>query len=396
MGYSIFDTAIGPCGIAWNDNGITAFQLPEEDVAATEKRLAAKSPNQKKGNPPSKIKAAIAQVQKHFDGKPQTFADVPIDFSAIDGFDAEVYRALRKVPPGQTITYGELAKATSKPGGARAVGRAMATNPIPVIIACHRVFAAGGKLHGFSAYGGIVTKQRILELEGWKDPAVVGTLFEKKPDLPFDHAKALAHLRAADKTMAKHIDSVKFAFTLKDTEGVFAALAEAIVYQQLHGKAAATIFGRVKALFPKGKLDPQLVVGSGAEPQVTEADLRKAGLSANKYKALKDLAERSVRGEVPTLTQLQRMDDETIIEALTKVRGIGRWTVEMLLMFRLGRPDVFPVADFGIRKGFARLYHPKAKRDEMPDVAAMTKRAEKWKPYRSIASWYLWRATELE
>jgi 3-methyladenine DNA glycosylase/8-oxoguanine DNA glycosylase len=90
------------------------------------------------------------------------------------------------------------------------------------------------------------------------------------------------------------------------------------------------------------------------------------------------------------------MDDEAIIDTLTKVRGIGRWTVEMLLMFRLGRPDVFPIADFGIRKGFARLYHPKAKRDDMPDVAVMTKRAEKWKPYRSIASWYLWRATELE
>ena len=99
---------------------------------------------------------------------------------------------------------------------------------------------------------------------------------------------------------------------------------------------------------------------------------------------------------MPTLAQLEKMDDEAIVEALTKVRGIGRWTVEMLLMFRLGRPDVFPIADFGIKKGYARLYHPKKRRDEPPDVAQMLKKAEKWRPFRSIASWYLWRATELE
>src|SRR4029077_14025698 len=115
-----------------------------------------------------------------------------------------------------------------------------------------------------------------------------------------------------------------------------------------------------------------------------------------KYKALRDLAERADRGEVPTLAQLEKMDDDAIVDTLTKVRGIGRWTVEMLLMFRLGRPDVFPIADFGIKKGYARLYHPKKKRDEMPDVDAMVRRAERWKPYRSVASWYLWRATDLE
>jgi len=199
----------------------------------------------------------------------------------------------------------------------------------------------------------------------------------------------LKHLRDADAVLAKHIDEVPFAFELKSTEGVFAALVEAIVYQQLHGRAAATIFGRVKALFPKGKLDPTKLLA------MDEADLRKAGLSSNKYKALRDLAERTDRGEIPTLAQLSKMDDDAIVDALTKVRGIGRWTVEMLLMFRLGRADVFPTADFGIRKGYARLFHPKKKRDEEPDIAQMVKRAEKWRPYRSIASWYLWRATEL-
>jgi O-6-methylguanine DNA methyltransferase len=388
MGYSLFDTKLGPCAIAWSDTGITAFQLPEETDELTIERIAKKTQTTD-AKPPAWVKKAIKTVQKHLEGKPQSFADIPLDLRDVPEFHVAVYQALLKIPPGETTSYGALAAKAGSPGAARAVGRAMATNPVPVLVACHRVLGADGKPTGFSAYGGLVTKEKILALEGWKNPAL-GSLFAKtESSLPFDPRVALKHLSDADAVLAKHIAAVPFAFELKSTDGVFAALAEAIVYQQLHGRAAATIFGRVKALFPKGQLDPKKLIA------MDEADLRKAGLSSNKYKALRDLAERADKGEIPTLAQLSKMDDDAIVAALTKVRGIGRWTVEMLLMFRLGRTDVFPTADFGIRKGYARLFHAKKKRDEEPDIAQMVRRAEKWRPYRSIASWYLWRATEL-
>lgn len=387
MGYARFETALGPCAIAWSDTGVTAFQLPEETDELTVERIANKTQTTE-AKPPKWVAKAIKAVQKHLEGKPQRFTDVPLDLRDVPEFHGAVYQALLQVPPGQTTSYGELAKAAGSPGAARAVGRAMAMNPVPLLVACHRVLGADGKPTGFSAYGGLVTKEKLLALEGWKNPALGSLFMQTEAKLPFDHAAALKHLTSADAVLGKHIAAVPFTFGLKNTDGVFAALAEAIVYQQLHGRAAATIFGRVKALFPKGKLDPKALLATD------EADLRKAGLSANKLLALRDLAARTERGEIPTLTQLTKMDDDAIVEALTQVRGIGRWTVEMLLIFRLGRPDVFPVADFGIRKGFARLYHPPKRRDEMPDVDHMLKRAEKWRPFRSIASWYLWRAAE--
>lgn len=387
MGYTLFDTSIGRCAIAWSDQGITAFQLPEETDELTAERIAKKTQTSP-AKPPKWVGSAIKTIQRHLTGKPQSFADVPLDLRDVPEFHGAVYRALLGVRPGETTSYGQLARVAGSPGAARAVGRAMATNPIPILVACHRVLGADGKPTGFSAYGGLVTKEKILALEGWKNPAL-GSLFAgTSGSLPFDHRAALAHLSQADAVLGAHIESVPFTLELKSTDGVFAALAEAIVYQQLNGRAAATIFGRVKALFPKGKLDPTRLLA------MDDASLRKAGLSANKLKALRDLAERTNRGEIPTLVELAKMPDDAIVETLTKVRGIGRWTVEMLLIFRLGRPDVFPTADFGIRKGFARLFHPKRRQDEMPEIAQMVKRAEKWRPYRSVASWYLWRATE--
>jgi DNA-3-methyladenine glycosylase II len=120
--------------------------------------------------------------------------------------------------------------------------------------------------------------------------------------------------------------------------------------------------------------------------------LRAAGLSAAKAAAVKDLATRTLEGTVPTMAQVRRMSDEEIIERLTTVRGIGRWTVEMLLLFRLGRPDVLPLGDLGVRKGFARTFNRRA----LLDPLVLHRRAERWRPYRSVASWYLWRALDLE
>ena len=175
---------------------------------------------------------------------------------------------------------------------------------------------------------------------------------------------------------------------LDKTQSIFAALAEAIVYQQLNGKAAAKIFARVRALFPRAHeaaVTPEQIL------RASDEKLRGAGLSRSKLLSLRDLAQKAASGRLPTIAEVQQMEDEAIIARLTDVRGIGRWTVEMLLIFNLGRPDVLPVDDYGIRKGFALAF----KKQSLPSRQQLEKRGARWKPYRTVASWYLWRAVEL-
>lgn len=170
------------------------------------------------------------------------------------------------------------------------------------------------------------------------------------------------------------------------TQSLFGALVESIVYQQLSGKAAATILERTRRLFlPKRFPTPADIAAA------PDALLRSAGLSAAKTAALKDLARHTIDGTVPTLARVRRMPDEEIIERLTTVRGIGVWTVEMLLMFRLGRADVLPIGDLGVRKGFGLAYGL----DGMPAPRVIAEHAECWRPFRSVGSWYMWRAVDL-
>ena len=165
----------------------------------------------------------------------------------------------------------------------------------------------------------------------------------------------------------------------------FDALAESIVYQQLHGKAAAAIWSRVRALYPKRKrLDPAKVLAT------RDKTLRACGLSRAKIAAIKDLAAKTMDGTVPSSRALLKMSDDEIIASLTKVRGIGRWTVEMLLLFDLGRPDIWPIADYGVRKGFAKTFS----RRKLPTPKQLLKFGEKWRPHRSVAAWYFWRALD--
>ncbi|MGH8093093.1 MAG: DNA-3-methyladenine glycosylase family protein [Chthoniobacterales bacterium] len=164
------------------------------------------------------------------------------------------------------------------------------------------------------------------------------------------------------------------------------SLAESIVYQQLSGKAAATIFSRVRALYPRRKwFSPELIIATPDEK------LRGAGLSRSKTAAIKDLAAKTLDGTVPTRAALDRMSDEEIIARLTTVRGVGRWTVEMLLLFDLGRLDVWPVDDYGVRKGYAKTFRKK----ELPKPKELDAIGEKWRPYRSVAAWYFWRALDV-
>lgn len=203
----------------------------------------------------------------------------------------------------------------------------------------------------------------------------------------FDTELAIAHLRR-DKPFARLIDQVgSFRMQLNGTHDLFTALARSIVYQQLHGKAAATIFARFSALLTIDAAQPmaeQLL-------RLSDEQLRAVGLSRNKALAVRDLAQKMVSGELLRFEELPALDNEAIIANLTQVRGIGRWTVEMLLMFRLGRPDVLPLDDLGVRKGFSYVF----KKKELASRVELEKRGARWRPYRTVASWYLWRAAEL-
>jgi 3-methyladenine DNA glycosylase/8-oxoguanine DNA glycosylase len=231
----------------------------------------------------------------------------------------------------------------------------------------------------------------MLALEGVRLGARSETLSlfrgVQQTGLLFDPAEATKALATADKALAKIIARVgPLRLQVESIQTPFQALAESIVYQQLTGKAAATILGRVHTIFGgRAHFHPEGLAGT------TDDLLRSAGLSRAKTAALKDLAAKTLDGTVPSAQALAEATDDEIIERLTEIRGIGRWTVEMLLIFRLGRPDVLPVDDYGVRKGFQRLLRAK----ELPTRAQLAKRGERWKPYRSAASWYLWRACEL-
>lgn len=203
----------------------------------------------------------------------------------------------------------------------------------------------------------------------------------------FDTEAAYAHLAKRDRklgTWMKRIGPLDPDPRWRKPFDPVDALARAILYQQLSGKAAATIVGRVEAAIGSERFHCDTLA------RCDDATLRACGVSGNKLLALRDLALRESRGEIPDLRRMSTMDDAAIVAALVPVRGIGRWTVEMMLMFRLGRPDVLPIDDLGIRKGAQRV----DKTDEIPTPKALAERGERWGPYRSYASVYLWRIAD--
>jgi DNA-3-methyladenine glycosylase II len=227
----------------------------------------------------------------------------------------------------------------------------------------------------------------------------------------YDSAVALRELTAADPKLGKLIARAgPFTMRVASAQSPFEALVESIVYQQLNGKAASTIHRRLLESFGP-TLSPNSIDTTAralglphpTPQQILDCpneQLRDAGLSANKALALRDLSAKTLDGTVPTLAAIRRMPDQAIIDHLTQVRGIGVWTVHMMLIFRLGRPDVLPTSDYGVRKGFALTFGKLKPTDkvtpmDLPKPDEMEKRAKKWAPWRSIASWYLWRACDL-
>jgi DNA-3-methyladenine glycosylase II len=204
--------------------------------------------------------------------------------------------------------------------------------------------------------------------------------------LPFDLDEAVKHLCACDEQMKALVADLRpFEIDLLNTHSPYEVLIRAICYQSITRKAASTIYGRIKELGEDGHPpSPEKML------KLSTAKLRKAGLSAAKAKSMKDLAKKTVLGIVPTHDEALRLSDEELIKRLISVRGIGAWTVEMFLIFRLGRPDVLPIHDLGVKKGWSVVYGKK----HMPKPKELLKFGERWRPYRTLASWYMWRAFE--
>lgn len=211
-------------------------------------------------------------------------------------------------------------------------------------------------------------------------------------------AQIVSHLSESDKKLAKLIEQVgEFALEVNALQSSYEALAESIIYQQITGKAAKSIHNKVVAHFNDGDIEAKFP----HPKEILKADevrLRSCGLSRGKVLAIKDLAEKTLEGVVPDVDEMHELEDEELIERLTSIRGIGPWTVQMLLIFRLGREDILPNTDYGIRKGFALTYWPKSKQkgEALPTPSEIAKQAERWRPYRTCASWYLWRALDLD
>ena len=201
-----------------------------------------------------------------------------------------------------------------------------------------------------------------------------------------DLNEACRYLSACDKGLAKIIADVgPCGLQVRSNRSVFEYLCRSIVYQQLSGKAAGTIHGRLLDLFERRRVNAETLLC------LPQTQLRSAGLSHPKSLALYDLAQRQQEGLVPARRQLNRMPDEEIVRILSQVRGIGRWSAEMMLIFQLGRPDVLPATDLGVRKGFQLSHGGRA----LPEPKKLLRYGERWRPYRSVASWYLWQANYL-
>lgn len=341
--------------------GVQRIRLLESDKAA-----------HRQGDKRAHAAFVVAKRMAH--GQEADSGSVELDLSASPPFHQRTFLAAQGIRRGETLTYGELAERLENKGASRAVGQAMAKNPFVLVVPCHRVLPSSGSLGGFSAPGGAATKQVLLRHEG----------VDLSPSWSIE--EAVQHLRAADPKLARYMDVVGPCLLRHRTlHSLFDALAESVVYQQLSGKAAATIMARVIALTPPKRFNAEEVA------KVSDEALRGAGLSRAKLAAIRDLQARELNGTLPSVAQVRRWSDGMVVERLSEVRGIGRWTAEMLLLFRLRRPDVFPRLDLGVQKGLQRVLgkHSLTARD-------LEQAAQRYAPFGSVAAWYLWRVTELK
>jgi O-6-methylguanine DNA methyltransferase len=387
--FSLMRTKLGFVALAWSGRGLCLATFPHSTAELCLRALAGMAVDRgwgverARGARPEWVVRLEKKLRAEHSGSASDSVlreedSFPVDFSGVPEFHRRVYLEAMKIPRGKTRSYSALAAGAGSPRAARAVGQAMAKNPMPLVIPCHRVLAAGGKLGGFTAPGGLASKSQLLALEG----AETGPRTFPRG---FDAGTALAELSRQDPRLGRLIKKVgPFRLKIDRSGSPYEWLLRSIIYQQLNARAAATIHSRVRGLFGDRDPSPKELLAK------SEALLSAAGLSRNKLAALKDLARFALEGQVPDRKRAQQMSDEELIESLIRIRGVGRWTVEMLLIFGLGRCDVLAVDDFALKKS-AMLLHGL---DAMPDRNALRLLGVRWKPWRTIASWYLWRALD--
>lgn len=380
------ETDLGWLSIVWGPDGLSRLQLASKESGPFFEATQNEEKARLVSHPTGWVADLIARLKAHAQGEPVAFDDVPLDLSRCPPFHQAVYHAARRIVWGKTVTYGELAGMLGRPLAARAVGQALARNPFLLVVPCHRVLGAQNQLGGFSAEGGIATKKKILQKEGvvlTKKPSAHATI-----DSSGSWAQAEAFLRQQDPILATWMDHCG-PCTLAPAAFLtpHAYLCRSILYQQLSGKAAGRIIDRFRLEIGQGEMPtPQRILDA------SEVELRACGLSLAKAKAVQDLSRFAAAGLLPSHDQFHSMHDEQIVEALVPIRGIGRWTAQMFLMFYLNRPDVLPLQDYGVQKGFQKAYQHAT----MPSLSRLEQHGKKhWAPFRTVASWYMWRVLDL-
>jgi methylated-DNA-[protein]-cysteine S-methyltransferase len=380
MAFALFETRLGSGAVEWSDVGLTRLTLGRTAEALREEFRARGVPERRR--PPAFVREAVARLKMHLSGRPQDLASVPLDLARAPPALRDVALALRETPAGGTIEAEALAARLALPGGAARLRRLLTRNPVPFLLPGHRVLGPDGLLGGWG--GGEILHERLLSLETMAHPALHGP--DGAPAGPRVE-EALAYLRRKDPLLGELIARVgPFQLKLRGEHSPYEALARSIVGQQITGRAAQAILVRLASRFGTPGVPPPARIR-----KATDAQLRAAGLSGGKARAFRDLAAHALAGDVPSWAVLRRWPNERILSTLTEIHGVGRWTVEMLLLFRLGRPDVLPLGDLGIQKGYARTFT----RGRLPSARELQRRGWRWRPFRSIASWYLWRALEL-
>ncbi len=387
MRAAVVPTLLGPLGIVLGPRGLSRVLLPDVTDEAFGEAAMREAIDALGVRERARDELAIAwgaRLARHLGGEAVRYDDLPLDHEAVSPFTRAVYEQTRAIPPGQTRSYAALQQAIGR-GSARAIGVAMSRNPTPVVVPCHRVVAAAGA-GGFSAPGGLTTKAALLAIEG-------GSLDDEA------HAISRRHLARVDPKLAPWVRARPCELPVRSRGGLFRTLIRAISGQQLSSKAAATIFSRLEARLGAAPTEGapswssnDLTAWSDAARRLlalSDEELRAVGLSSAKARAIRGLCEAVLGGSVD-LRALERAPDAHVVAKLVELRGIGRWTVEMLLIFELGRPDVLPVDDLGIRKGAQKVFGLR----ELPDAERLERLTARWRPFRSVGSWYLWRAAE--
>lgn len=334
------------------------------------------------------MKAFLNDMKPHFD-KMEKLERLPEKFllklpEGLSSLAIDVYKNLKKIKAGDLITYKELAEMCHKPHSSQAIGKIVGQNPLPYFIPCHRVVAKNGP-GGFSANGGMETKKQMLLQEGYH----LEHLQDAQRSI-FDHGlrpkkivKEFLNLAPEFKEIVKK--SSFFTPSDQKPEAPYPSLSKAIIYQQLSTKAANCIYQR----FLQSQGGAGQILKASWVHKCTLLDLKNLGVSSSKAQTLKILAQWELEGQMPTVKKIQDLPDHMIIRQLTQIKGIGRWTVEMYLIFGLGRLNVLSAGDLGLQKGYEKLYQIKIQ----SPLELFTKTTH-YSPLRTLGTWYLWRGLE--